>query len=480
MQNLFEVSLGAVCGLAARRGSPTHTMESAAGMQLIDGTTPVVRSPAMRELMSMVERVARQDAAVLIVGETGSGKEMIARAIHHHSPRSGKAFVDVNCAAFPEHLIESELFGYEKGAFSGADATKPGLFELADQGTLLLDEVGELDSKVQAKLLRALDGVSYYRLGGSRKVTVNVRVIAATNRSLEDEVLAGKFREDFYHRLTPFQLRVPPLRERPDDIGAIAEYFLQQLSAVHKISSDAMQVLLRYQWPGNVRELKNVMYKAALQVKPGAKEIRACDLPPEICQLPGSSVAPAYRGNLHDGNLHDMEKQMIVQALARAGDNQTKAAQQLGISGRTLRRKLIKYRQHEQAAASQTALGTMNAQQQRYFRVAIETPVFLDWDGKQVETTSVNVSSGGLAIQSPIVLPHGSVMQISFTLPETTSAIEAKAKVSWTGRDGLVGLSIVQIHPALDRELQQWVLERARMEGWLEPSAAPSKNTPAT
>jgi transcriptional regulator with GAF, ATPase, and Fis domain len=448
-------------------------MESAAGKQLIDGTTPVVRSQAMRELMAMVERVARQDAAVLIVGETGSGKEMIARAIHHHSLRSGKAFVDVNCAAFPEHLIESELFGYEKGAFSGADTTKPGLFELADQGTLLLDEVGELDSKVQAKLLRALDGVSYYRLGGSRKVIVNVRVIAATNRSLEDEVRAGKFREDFYHRLTPFQLRVPPLRERPDDVGALAEYFLQQLSAVHKISSDALQVLLRYQWPGNVRELKNVMFKAALQVKPGAKEIRACDLPPEICQLPGSSVAPAYQGNLHD-----MEKQMIVQALARAGDNQTKAAQQLGISGRTLRRKLIKYRQQEQAA-SQTALGAMNAQQQRYFRVAIETPVLLNWDGTQVKTTSVNVSSGGLAVQSPVVLPHGSVMQISFTLPETTSAIEAKAKVSWTGQDGLVGLSIVQIHPALDRELQQWVLERARKEGWLENAAEPSRDAPA-
>jgi len=450
-------------------------MESAAGLQLIDGTTPVVHSQAMRELMSMVERVARHDAAVLIVGETGSGKEMIAQAIHHHSLRAGKAFVDVNCAAFPEHLIESELFGYEKGAFSGADTAKPGLFELADQVTLLLDEVGELDCKVQAKLLRALDGIPYYRLGGSRKVTVNVRVIAATNRSLEDEVRAGKFREDFYHRLTPFQLRVPPLRERPDDIGAIAEYFLQQLSVPQKISSDAMQVMLRYQWPGNVRELKNVMFKAALQVKPGSKEIRACDLPPEICDLPGSSVAPAYQGNLHD-----MERQMIAQALARTGDNQTKAAQQLGISGRTLRRKLIKYRQEEQAAASQTALGTMNAQQQRYFRVTIETPVLLQWEGKQVMATGVNVSSGGLAIQSPIGLPHSSVIEISFTLPETNSTIEAKAKVLWTGQDGLVGLSIVQIHPAFDRELQQWVLERARVEGWLAPGAEPSKSAPAT
>ena len=179
-------------------------------MQLVDGTTAVVRSEIMLKLMAMVERVAQQDAAVLIVGETGSGKEMVAKAIHQHSLRCGKPFVDVNCAALPEHLVESELFGYEKGAFSGADVTKAGLFEMSDQGTLLLDEIGELDGKVQAKLLRVLDGVAYYRLGGSRKVAVNVRVIAATNRDLELEVQAGKFRRDLYHRLTQFQLQVPP------------------------------------------------------------------------------------------------------------------------------------------------------------------------------------------------------------------------------------------------------------------------------
>src|SRR3989440_404109 len=203
-------------------------MKPAAEMQLVDGTTAVVRSEIMRKLMAMVERVAQQDAAVLIVGETGSGKEMVAKAIHQHSLRCGKPFVDVNCAAFPEHLVESELFGYEKGAFSGADVTKPGLFEMSDQGTLLLDEIGELDGKVQAKLLRVLDGVAYYRLGGSRKVTVNVRVIAATNRNLEQEVQGGKFRRDLYHRLTQFQLQVPPLRERREDISALAEYFLLQ------------------------------------------------------------------------------------------------------------------------------------------------------------------------------------------------------------------------------------------------------------
>src|SRR5262249_23455869 len=156
-------------------------------------------------------------AAVLIVGETGTGKEMIARAIHTHSLRCNAPWIDVNCAAIPEHLVESELFGYEKGAFSGADAMKPGLFELADKGTLLLDEIGDLDPKVQEKLLRVLDGVPYYRLGGSKKVTVDVRVVAATNQDLEELVRAGRFRSDLYHRLAQFKLEIPPLRERPED-----------------------------------------------------------------------------------------------------------------------------------------------------------------------------------------------------------------------------------------------------------------------
>src|SRR5262249_19750928 len=160
--------------------------------------------------MAMVERVARHDAAVLIVGETGSGKELVARAIHQHSLRCAEPFIDVNCAALPEHLVESGLFGYEKGAFSGAESTKPGLFELADTGTLCLDEIGELVAKVQANLLRFLDGVPYYRLGGHKKVAVRVRIIAATNRQLEEEIRSGKFRRDLYHRLTQFQLNVPP------------------------------------------------------------------------------------------------------------------------------------------------------------------------------------------------------------------------------------------------------------------------------
>src|SRR5690348_2584035 len=251
--------------------------------RLVDGTTLVFRSEAMRKLITMVERVAHHEAAVLIAGETGSGKEMIGRTIHEQSLRCSKPFVDVNCAAFPEHLVESELFGYEKGAFSGADSTKPGLFELADQGTLFLDEIGELDPRVQAKLLRVLDGVPFYRLGGSRKVEVDVRVIAATNRLLENDVRDGKFRRDLFHRLSQFQLQVPALRDRPDDIEALAQHFVEQQAPGVTLTPDARRHLLGYAWPGNVRELRNVIFKTAIHLAPGSKQIRARDLPPEIC-----------------------------------------------------------------------------------------------------------------------------------------------------------------------------------------------------
>lgn len=430
-------------------------------MQLADGTTPVVRSEVMRRLMAMVERVARHDAAVLIVGETGSGKEMVAKAIHQHSLRCNKAFVDVNCAALPEHLVESELFGYDKGAFSGADSTKPGLFEMADQGTLLLDEVGELDAKVQAKLLRVLDGVAYYRLGGSRKVNVSVRVIAATNRNLEAEVHAGKFRRDLFHRLAQFQLQVPPLRERRDEIAALAEHFLSQHAPAVKFSSDALEALLGYDWPGNVRELKNVVFKAAMHVKTDVHEIRPSDLPPTVCGFAEPSATANFAGNLEE-----MEKQMIFQALARTG-NQVKAAQELGISCRTLRRKLLKYKKEDQGIGSRGALGIIDARQQRYFRVSAEIPVHIEFDGRRVEALTVNISSGGLAIKTPVPLTS-SVMDIFFDPPDSSISIEAKAKLAWTGTDGLAGLSIVEIHPALQQELQQWLVDKARNEGWME------------
>jgi len=332
-------------------------MQSATRLQLVDGSTAVLRSPVMHRLMAMVERVAHHQAAVLIVGETGVGKELVARAIHEQSPRNGKAFVDVNCAALPEHLVESELFGFEKGAFSGADTTKPGLFEMADGGTIFLDEIGELDIKVQAKLLRVLDGTPYYRLGGSRKVAVNVRVIAATNRNLEQDSTAGKFREDLYHRLTQFQLHVPPLRERSEDIEALAEYFLRTHCPGARFTPDALDALRQYGWPGNVRELKNVIFKTTVNAKAGKAEFQASDLPAAIC---GTSEVGANKPIA--GNLDDMERQMIFRALEENGGSQSKAAQQLGISTRTLRRKLQKYRATSGEVESNCRLGKFSTQ----------------------------------------------------------------------------------------------------------------------
>ena len=192
------------------------------------GVAAIVASQTMCDVMDLVERAARTSATVLITGETGTGKEIVARAIHHYSLRASRPWVDFNCAALPEHLVESELFGHEKGAFSGADSVKPGLFDLANTGTLFLDEIGELELRVQVKLLRVLDGVPYYRVGGQKKIPVDARIVAATNQNLQAAVEARRFRADLFHRLNQCQIRVPPLRERRDDIVPIAQYFLRQ------------------------------------------------------------------------------------------------------------------------------------------------------------------------------------------------------------------------------------------------------------
>jgi transcriptional regulator with GAF, ATPase, and Fis domain len=243
----------------------------------------------MRKFMAMTERVARHMGTVLVIGETGTGKETIAHTIHEQSLRCGKPFVAINCAALPENLVESELFGYEKGAFSGADAAKPGLFEMANTGTIFLDEIGELDLKVQVKLLRVLDRAPYYRLGGHRKITTDVRVVAATNRTLKEEVLAGRFRKDLYHRLSQFELCVPPLRERPDDVVALAEHFLGQYGDNFTFSRDALKMLQCYAWPGNVRELQNVVNKVA--VVADGHEIGVQDVGRELADVGGSRAA---------------------------------------------------------------------------------------------------------------------------------------------------------------------------------------------
>ena len=304
------------------------------------GMQAIVSSPAMRQLLELVERIAQTNAAVLITGESGSGKELIARAVHHYSLRCSKPWVDVSCAALPEHLVESELFGYEKGAFSGADSAKQGLFELANHGTLFLDEVGELEPRMQVKLLRVLDGVAYYRLGGTRKVSVDVRIVAATNQDLEGMVDAGKFRGDLYHRLGQICLRVPPLRERQEDIVPLAEHFLRQSNPRVEFSAGALNLLESHTWPGNVRELRNVVTKAAVLARDA--EILPSDLVLPQAKTPRREATPISTPPA-GANLDGMEKTMILRVLAQTNGHQQRAAELLGISRRTLSRKLKLY-----------------------------------------------------------------------------------------------------------------------------------------
>jgi DNA-binding NtrC family response regulator len=299
------------------------------------GMPAVVASAAMRDVLRFAEKVANSSAAVLVTGESGSGKEVVARALHELSDRRGSPWIDINCAALPDHLLESELFGYEKGAFSGADSAKPGMFELASGGTLFLDEIGDLNLKSQSKLLRVLDGWPHYRLGGTRKVEVNVRIVAATNANLEVEVRAGKFRSDLFHRLNQVRISIPALRERVDDIGPLATLFLTQEKAGLEISDEAVEALRLYPWPGNVRELKSLM--ALVAVMSEGTLVRLEDLPPVFHHR---EMAPSPE---QDCRLGRLEQEAILDALAQTSGRRDRAAEMLGISRRTLIRKLKGY-----------------------------------------------------------------------------------------------------------------------------------------
>jgi two-component system, NtrC family, response regulator AtoC len=272
----------------------------------------------------------------MITGESGTGKELVARAVHCYSARFNGPWVDVSCAALPDHLVESELFGYEKGAFTNATATKVGFFELADGGTLFLDEIGELDPRLQVKLLRVLDGTSYYRIGGTRKVSCNVRIVAATNRDLLNE----GFRTDLYHRMCQIHIHVPPLRERREDIEPLATHFLRQQNSNLCFADDAVAALEAYAWPGNVRELRNVAINAALTASRNL--VRASDLPPAIAAM--RAAPPASAPADIQCNLSSVEKDTILQVLQKTNGHRERAAQMLGISRRTLIRKLNTYR----------------------------------------------------------------------------------------------------------------------------------------
>ena len=301
------------------------------------GVQALFASEPMRRLLDLVRRVARTSEAVLVTGESGSGKEVIARAIHHFSLRAGRDWVDINCAAIPEHLMESELFGYEKGAFSGALGSKPGLIELADKGTMFLDEIGELDGKLQAKLLRVLDHVPYYRVGGTRKVSADVRIIAATNQNLEQMISEGRFRHDLFHRLSGMEVRVPPLRERPEDIDALADQHLKRTYPGTILTDDARVRLRQYPWPGNIRELRHVLSRSALLIDDGRITSARLQLP--LVTDHGPEHGRAERTH----NLDALERQAIHRALEETGNHFGRAAGLLGISTKTLGRKLKAY-----------------------------------------------------------------------------------------------------------------------------------------
>ena len=314
----------------------------------------VADSPQMKEALRLVQRVAPSDTSVLITGESGVGKELIAQAIHRLSSRSDKPFIDLNCAALQDTLLESELFGYEAGAFSGARARKLGLFEIADGGTLFLDEIMEMPMQLQSKLLRALETRSFFRVGGVKKVDVDVRLIAATNRDKDSAIADGVFRADLMYRINSFEINVPPLRERREDIEPLARHLLHKLAGHDEpeLSPTAIDALIAFDWTGNVRQLRNCLERAILLSDNGM--ITPRELPPEIAfhtkktnvsvsyNAPQSMAVSSFQ-NASPTNLRDVERQQIIGALEKTGWHRGKTAELLGISSSTLYRRLREY-----------------------------------------------------------------------------------------------------------------------------------------
>ncbi|MFP4190713.1 MAG: sigma-54-dependent transcriptional regulator [Candidatus Hydrogenedentota bacterium] len=308
-------------------------------------------SPAMREVYEQVQRVANSRATVLVRGESGTGKELVARALHYRSPRANKPFVKVNCAALSAGLLESELFGHEKGAFTGAHDRKIGRFELADEGTLLLDEVSEISLELQPKLLRALQEREFERVGGNRSIQVDTRIVSTSNRDLEEAVEQSEFREDLFFRLNVITIRIPPLRERKEDIPGLIHHFLARFAAengrhIQGFSKDAEAALMDYDWPGNVRELQNAVERAVVLSTSRTLEPRHFALEsPTRKRAAGDGMFSVPFGS----SVADMEKELILSTLERCHQNRSQAAQVLGISVRTLRNKLHEYNQRAES-----------------------------------------------------------------------------------------------------------------------------------
>jgi two-component system NtrC family response regulator len=309
----------------------THRRSIASIDDALEIEAPIGTSDAWREVIRRATRVAATDATTCLQGESGTGKEVIARFIHRRSPRRHGPFIAINCAALPEQLLESELFGFERGAFTGAQQAKPGQIELASGGVLFLDEVTEMTPAAQAKFLRVLQEREFVRLGGTRPVRVTVRVIAATNRNLHEAVERGEFRDDLYYRLNVFDIRIPPLRERRDDIPLLAASFLREFSGDIALTTPAMEALCRHDWPGNARELRNVLERAAI-VSDGPF------IDTEHLSLSIRDIPP-----LSSTDLGVLERQAIEQALRETSGNKVRAAKQLGITRTQLYGRLRKY-----------------------------------------------------------------------------------------------------------------------------------------
>ncbi len=297
----------------------------------------VGQSAIMRGIFTQILKVARTDSTVLISGESGTGKELVASSLYEHSFRRGKPFIKLNCVAIPEGLLESELFGHEKGSFTGANAQKIGKFELADGGTMFMDEIGDMPLATQAKLLRVLQEKEFERVGGNQTIRVDVRFIAATNKNMLEMVRQGTFREDLYYRLDVFSIHLPPLRERKEDIPLLASHFLEQLAKPVKLSTEGMQFLMAGSLPGNVRELQNILERAAVLTDSGTIEPEHLALHIEG-SVPARSlkVAESMQDGSIDERLEEVEKGLIIEALSRSGGIQVKAAEILGINQRSL------------------------------------------------------------------------------------------------------------------------------------------------
>jgi PAS domain S-box-containing protein len=311
----------------------------------------IADSPSMNEVMKLVRRIASSEATtILLEGENGVGKDLVAKTIHYQSRRQAEPFIAINCAAIPENLLESELFGYEKGAFTDARSQKRGIFELADKGTLFLDEIGEIPLVLQAKLLRVLEEQTFRRLGGLKDIKVDLRVVAATNKNLREAVKEGAFRQDLYFRLNVIQIVIPPLRERPEDILPLAEFFIQHYNRKFKrniqaISAEASRLMLAHDWPGNVRELRNAVERAMILEE--ASFIQPASLPITVAQAKTRAAAPALDAISElpaEGiSLVENERQLVISALEKTAGNQTQAARLLRITRDTLRYKMKKY-----------------------------------------------------------------------------------------------------------------------------------------